>query len=260
MFDLKTMLTARRDRESASVKRICFIHVPKCAGTSVTWAIRRQAFSLRQQLLLKDFGYELRAGASAADFAGRSLWTFAPEILAYHLASTRYKYAAGHVHCPPKLVDTFHDRWSFITVLRDPVERLLSAYAYDTYKKSEFFKNTYDIDEYLEKENGLWNGVIYLFYFSNMMYEEKPFEADHARYAEEAIETLSRFRLVGAVERFDAWIGGFRDAFGPTLKIARRNASPRSEAIERIRADDGLMKRIREVCAPDMEVYRRVIG
>jgi len=254
------MLTAERDRASASVKRICFIHVPKCAGTSVTWAIRRQAFSLRQQLLLKDFGYELRAGAKASDFTGRSLWTFAPEVLAYHLASTRYKYAAGHVHCPPKLIEMFRDRWSFITVLRDPVERLLSAYAYDTFKKSEFFKNVYDIDEYLEQHSGLWNGVIYLFYFSDLMYEEHPFEADHAKYVEQAIETLSRFRLVGTVEKFDGWIAGFRDAFGPTLKIERRNVSPRSEVIERIRADDGLMKRIRAVCAPDLEVYRRVIG
>lgn len=260
MVDIKSLLTAQRDRAAASVKRICFIHVPKCAGTSVTWAIRRQAFSLREQLLLKDFGYELRAGARAADFAGRSLWTFAPEVMAYHLASARYKYAAGHVHCPPKLIDTFCDRWSFITVLRDPVERLLSAYAYDTFKKSEFFKNTYDIDEYLEQQSGRWNGVMYLFYFSELMYEEKPFEADHAKYVEQAVKTLGKFSLVGSVEQFDGWIAGFRDAFGPTLKVARRNVSPRSEAIERIRADPGLMKRIREVCAPDTEVYRRVIG
>ncbi len=259
-MDIKRLVVAQRDRTAAGTQRICFIHVPKCAGTSVTWAIRRQAFSLSAQLLLKDFIYDLGAALKAAEFAGRSIWTFSPELLAYHLASDRHKFAAGHIHAPPKLVDTFADRWSFITVLRDPVERFLSAYAYDTYKKSKYFRNKLDIDEYLSDENGLWNGVMFLFYFSNMMYEEKPFESDHAEYANQAVENLQKFRLVGSVEKFDQWTGGFRDAFGATLKVKRRNESPRSEVIERIRADEGLMRRIRRICEPDMEVYRRVLG
>jgi hypothetical protein len=260
MIDLKRLLSAERDRVAAGAHRICFAHVPKCAGTSVTWTIRRQAFGLREQALLKDFTYDLGAGLKAAEFAGRSIWTFAPELLAYHLASKRFKFAAGHMHCPPKLVDMFADRWSFITVLRNPVDRFLSAYAYDTFKKSDHFKNTLDIEEYLTDENGLWNGVMFLFYFSDLMYEDNPFDCDHGKYAEQAIENLKRFRLVGSIEKFDAWTAGFREQFGATLKVERRNASPRSEAAERIRADEGLMRRIRRICEPDIEVYRRVLG
>lgn len=260
MIDIKRVLTAQRVRAAAATRRICFVHVPKCAGTSVSWAIRRQAFGMREQMLLKDFGYDAHAGLRAAEFAERSVWTLAPEILAYHLASSTHKFAGGHVHAPPRLVDSFSDRWSFITVLREPVDRLISAYVYDTFKPSDHFKNTLDIEEYLHHERGLWNGVMYLFYFSDLMYEDNPFEADHAHYAQQAIENLKNFRLVGAIEKFDDWIAGFRDAFGTALKVERSNASPRSEAVERIRSDESLMTRIRRICEPDTEVYRRLVG
>lgn len=260
MAGLRGFAIAQRDAARRGLRRIVFCHVPKCAGSSVSRAIESGAYSLRQRLLLRSFGLELQPASEAAQAAQVSYQRYIPTLLAYQLASPNVRFAAGHIYCPPDLVRRFADRWSFVTILRDPVDRFISAYTYDTYKSSDWNRNTLDLDAYFEHPDGVYNGRTYLHYFGGHHPDDPADDASLGRCVDVAVDNLDRFSVVGAVERMDAWSAAFDRTFSVSVSIPRTNQSPRREVADKIRGDHALMARIREICAPDIEVYRRVCG
>jgi len=244
----------RQDR-LASVPRICFCHVPKCAGSALVDAIRG-AYSPLDRLLLPNFYLDLPASGRAAEATGESITRLREEVLAYVLAAGRHKYAGGHVPCRPQLVEAFRDTWHFVTVLRDPVERWISGYVYDRYKTESWSKLDSDIEQYLHSDAGILSGRAYLWYFSSM--PQDPSIHDYSSYVDEAEENLRRFSLVGTTEMMGALATGFQGIIGRPLRIRAVNRSPNPSGKQEIRSDAALMAQVTEVCRPDIVLYERL--
>jgi hypothetical protein len=253
--DLKRNIRQMRQHRLEQIPRICFCHVPKCAGSALVTAIQDQ-YSPIDRLLFPSFYMDLEASGAASKATSESITRVREHVLSYVLATGRYKYAGGHVPCRPEVVKAFSDRWSFITVLRDPVDRWISGYVYDRYKTESWSRLEMEIEEYLRSEAGIISGRAYLWHFSNL-----PDDAsiqDCEPHVEEAVENLRRFALVGATEDMGALAERFGQVFGRPLRIASVNRSPNPEGKQAVRENATLMEHIEEVCRPDIMLYTRL--
>jgi hypothetical protein len=246
-----------RLRAESRLTRICYPHVPKCAGMAVVRSIEAQSFTRLERRLFPIFSVDIRASLRAAEATSSTMMAVREEVLAYALARGRYRFATGHVASRPRMVDEFQRDWNFVTVLRDPVERWISEYVYNTGKASEWARIELPIDEYLRSPTARLSATSFLRYFSHI---PEDFDGDPSGYIREATENLSRFAVVGRSEDLEEFTLAFRRRFGHTLRIPRANTSPDRTMKERIRSDAGVMERIRELCAADAEVYRRTFA
>ena len=248
--------TVRR-RAEHTLHRVCYPHVPKCAGMSVARGISRQAFSMLERRLFPTFSVDPRASFRAAEATSGRMMEVREEILAYALALGQCRFVTGHVPCRPGLVEEFRGEWHFVTVLRDPVERWISEYVYNTEKNSDWARNDLFLEDYLGSHRARVTTTSFLRYFSNIP-DDLP--DDPGAFVEQAVENLSRFAVVGCVEDMNGFKRAFRDRFGVTLSIPRRNVTPDRSMKDRIRENGAVMERIRELCAGDSEIYRRALA
>lgn len=235
--------------------KIFFCHVPKCAGTALSKAVSRQAYPLHQQFLIPNLTVSLEAANKAASICSFSKVEARQTILAYNLSLDKYKYGRSHIYCRPSLVEALRDRWHFITILRNPIERWISEYTYNTYKSHKWVKNKLQLEDYLQSAKGKGTGESFLRYFSNIPY---PYHGDPQIYIEEAVKNLRSFSVVGTIENFDEWCNTFENVFGKKLIVERMNTSPKKEIIEQIKNDDLIMKKIANLCESDMSIYQQI--
>ncbi|WP_231757167.1 sulfotransferase family 2 domain-containing protein [Microbulbifer elongatus] len=233
--------------------RIFFCHIPKCAGSSIVSAVRNKLYP---NCANGTFEIEQAPSKRSARSVGKPMMELRENILAYNLALDRNYFGHGHSYCRPELVKEFLVDWDFVTILRDPVERWISEYVYNTFKEGDWAKNTMSLEQYLDSKKGLFTGRYLLHYFSN---ESRCSGFAPEQYVTEALDNLSRFSVVGTLDRLDQWSNDMIRRYGVTLKIPKKNASPRSEVAEEISSDSKLVKKIERLCKYDLEVYNRVL-
>lgn len=241
---------------------IVFVHVPKCAGITVDSAIRRTYRSVWE---FEGKGIR-RLHPGAADRVGdlyeESNWTVRESVIAYHLAEPDTRYVSGHFQVSSTLLERFADEFAFVTLLRDPVARWISHFTYNKYTpKDHRYHIHQDIETFLETDRARGIGQIFLSYFTGTgeMDPVEQRESDAVRKA--ARENLSRFEVIGFVEEMDGFRRQFEEAFDAEIKLMRRNVNPASD--EEKSFPPHVMKKIRDVCAADIELYelaRRQFG
>lgn len=108
-----------------SIKDVVFIHIPKTAGTALRNALVE---GLPNHLKLFDYGADTQTIKGDFVNAAECNLLTAADIVAFRqkLTPNRRLFVSGHV-AARKYLGAFHPA-SFITFLREPVERLVSAY------------------------------------------------------------------------------------------------------------------------------------
>ncbi|MBN2322078.1 MAG: sulfotransferase family 2 domain-containing protein [Acidobacteria bacterium] len=233
--------------------RIFFCHVPKCAGSSIVSAIWKQVYSNTSACR---FGIELAPSLRAAKVFDITMMQTRELILAYNLSIHENFFGSGHCYCRPNIVKAFTDDWNFVTILRNPVDRWISQYVFNTYKDHDWARNKLSLNEYLESPKGLASAHIFLHYFSNA---PKNIPAQPYTYIYEALDNLSQFKVVGIVENLEQWKDRMNQCFNVSLDIGKSNVSPKDDVSGDIRSDARLMKRITELCQYDLEIYKRFV-
>ncbi|MFB6265426.1 MAG: sulfotransferase family 2 domain-containing protein [Bradymonadaceae bacterium] len=236
--------------------QICFVRVPKCATTSVHTEITR---AYRSLWCFPGNGLQhVHPGAcdDAAEGLGDDVttWDVRRRVLSYFLAHPKTSYTWGHVCINEQILTQFGGEYSFITTIRNPVDRWLSHYLYNKHRaKSD---PRYDIhtgiEKFLDTERGRGIGQMYIAYFAgagSASYEER--ESDELQ--QKARENLKRFDLVGFVDDFPRFQRQFENRFDAEMNLRKRNTSPAPEGAKDISED--LRDQIREVCSADMEFY-----
>jgi len=175
--------------------------------------------------------------------------------LSFQLANRQNVFGSGHCYCRPSTVEAFKQEWAFVTILRNPVDRWISQYVYNTFKTHSWDRNELPIEEFLQSPKALEFGRRYLNYFSD--YSEAPDSADPSHYVAQAVGTLSCFRVVGALEMMPAWKDAVQAKLRTQIYLPTLNKSPCSEEQERICSDRKLMEKIVKLCQHDMEIYEQ---
>lgn len=172
-------------------------------------------------------------------------------LLTRMLAHKRYQYVRGHFRCTEKTRKQFETEWNFVTILRNPVERWISEYFFNRYKKDRHQKHDMDLDEYLETDFAHRTGLAYV----NFFVDARELTVEDSLKA--AIENLETFSAVGVLED----IPSFKNAYAQIVKkglpaIPTKNINPLSAAQMESTVTPNQMRKIREICRVDMEIYQ----
>lgn len=252
MLDQARKVTAllRRPPAGRIGERICFIHVPKCGGTSFGQALANE-YGLLGRLGERMVTIEPVASKRAAKVAGVPLTRYREELLLYHMAHPRTRYLAGHVEYSPRGHDAFGE-WRFITLLRDPVAKWFSQYFYNRYKAVDHSRVELELEPFLATEAARDYGSDFVRFFAR----DKEADPSSDAAVRDAVAQLERFDVVGVLEELPSFLEAFRERFGVRLRMPHENSNPVADPHRRV--PDELRREVERLCAPNRAVYERV--
>ena len=239
-------------------RKVVFHHVPKCGGTSIT---RGLVFALYpSRLLLKGkrgfSGLNARAASKVSDDWHLDSHHYRRTLLAYELEKEASPFIYGHFPFSTEVFRQHRDRWSFVTLLRNPIDRWYSEYFYNRHKSFEYAKTELDVEAYLEAPEGLAKTMAFVNFFverNDILSAPSQLEVDMA------IENLSRFTIVGTLEDLQGFARQVKDKLGRKPVFVRTNKSP-APRDSRIVPDEKseFHRKLSQHLAGDIEVYRAI--
>lgn len=241
----------RRITERLTGRPIVFIHAPKCGGTSVGRALRR-AYMLSQGTV------KPRESAMAFDAAQRSDGQVAGdvsdlrEMMLLYLLYCDTRCISAHVAFSNAAFDRFSDRYIFVTLLRDPVERFISNY-YWSQRRASPSRVDEPIEQFLASDRAIQMGSTYVQYFSGEPWRKEVSPGQ----IEAAIANIRQLSAVGFLDRIEHFEARLRNLTGARLKIGHENVGKTTPEHGSV-LSNSLRDRIRDVCRPDREIWDAV--
>lgn len=201
---------------------IVFVHIPKTAGTGLRNALVR---GLPTHAHLFDYGpreHITSAIVRKLCYEGENR----VRDLRRHVDGRGPIFLAGHIGCR-RYRDVFAAD-SFITFVREPVDRVVSDYKHFL-RHHGYGGTVLEFARLPHQRNKQWRAL-----------DGVPIEA---------------LGFVGIVEHFEAELGVLADVVGVELKVARENVSPASQVVA---LDEATRTEIAGLNAGDVELYERV--
>lgn len=224
--------------------RLCFIHVPKCAGGALHLALRRHYGLIERHHLSAIWSRRF------ASWQNTPLRSYRLALLEKRLSSPRLRYVSGHYPITLELLEKHEANWHFLTVLRPPVERWLSNYFFNRYKNKRHFRTRANLTDYLASSRGRASARTYLRHFGGW----QP-RASTERCVERACQTLNRFHSVGVTERLDLLGNQLGTVLGGTVHVGKHNLNPLPESQRDELVTHELRDAIAQECAADTLIY-----
>lgn len=238
-------------------KKIVFLHIPKCGGTSIGQAIQA-SYGFWECLSRQNFGHlDSAASLKGSCLSGEELMAYREKLLLYFLSNPRYKYISGHFSYSETAVVEFGGEWHFITVLRHPVSKWFSQYFFNRNKISDHFKIEADLESYVESEEGSALGSDYVRKLTQGFHWT---EAASKEAVTQAIENLKKFALVGVLERLDVFKHQFEKRYGVKLNISIKNINPLAKTHQKDQITEEIRRKVENICRPDLEVYNYLLS
>ena len=232
--------------------RIVFVHVPKCAGS----AVRDSLYDAVYPALLKSTRayceIDVAASVSAGKLLGLDAMTCRQAVLIHALSDPFTRFISGHIFAEPAMVEQF-SQWKFITMLREPTSRFISAYVFNRYRPFVPSKVECNFADFLDTDRARLEGSRMTQYFSGMSaseLEERPKAGIAA-----ALQNLDRFLSVGFVDDLRNWERNISGALKRRVRIEHRNSSPKPDLRAELEQSPTLLGRVEELCAVDREFY-----
>lgn len=230
---------ARNFKDRLYKEKILFAHVPKSGGTSLS-------HMLRARYPLSFFKLDEHASRLASPNRSLGEWMqFKSDLMRYH-AQTGTHYIQAHAPVDGGFVEEFAGDYNFITLLRHPVDRMLSHYFFD--KRLSVMSP----EEFLDSPRGFTESHVLSHFFGSLDWDT-PEDVEAA--SQRAIQVLESFSCVGILEEPETFADNLKEAVGVKLKIPRRNiGQDRKDSL----FTPELMARVEEMCAHDMRIYEHM--
>lgn len=224
----------------APPERIAFWHIPKCAGMSLTAALLARYRLWRH--LEPDGIVELRVEPLWYLEGQEGSTTFRRDLAVYSLQNPRTRILAGHFHLSATAMD-FADQWRFVTILRDPVERVLSHYRYSQQVRTKRGREEESLDGWLASRPDVGNLQV------RWLAHVPVNESVQTHHIDLALANLERFASVGFLEDLTPFLRALERLGGPR-ELPHRNTG-RQAALGTHEAE-----RVASACALDDVLYR----
>jgi hypothetical protein len=234
--------------------RIVFHHVPKCGGNSVGKALPKRYLLSRRTISPLKIMCAVDAVRNGHKPQNQNISNFLfRQTLFLYLLLKDFHFIWGHVEFNETAYTMFKNKYHFITMLRDPIDRFISNYFYDhSYDADNPLKINCEIADFVKMERGIHFGRRYCEYFSGMPLTD---HFDEKTAVHLAKKNLHKFSVVGFIENPEDFSEKFKKITGYKIKLGHKNKGPvRRHIIDRsVRPE--IREHIQKLCASDIEIY-----
>lgn len=237
--------------------RSLFYHMPKCGGTSLSEAMAAtvplhqrvgvvDALSTRRAAAIEAFGRDDARLCHEDLEHGAAVFEYRERLLLQHMAWDSWL-IHGHMLFSEAADRHFGDSYGYVTLLREPVGRMLSNYRMA--RRAGIVPD--DFDAYLDSPVAERHAQVFLRYLSGEWLVRNIWSATQL-----AQQRLERFAVVGVLEDLPRFAADYRRVFGTRLAIPSYNRA-KGPPLDLTSAQ---MDRVRALCAADQRIYDHVLG
>lgn len=230
------------------------MHIPKCGGTSLTVALRRVCPLYRQFATVDADASRLAAAVAAGHSPSTTLihedgprcaelFAFRRSLVVYYMARDM-ALINGHFLFDRAAFSAFLGEYKFVTILRDPLRRVLSNYG--DARVANYV--TCSFGEYLESDVAWRHANVFTRYFGESAQFPEEESRERVRLAK---DNMKYFAIVGFIDRLDDFRNKFSSLFGRRISIGHY----RRARIEKPTLTQQNQRRLEDLCAADLELY-----
>lgn len=222
-------------------ENIIFLHLPKAGGTTL-----RSIFYDQYAYLKKGELHTINRTKETPDF-----------LKLPQEKRDQIKILLGHF--PFGLHNNLNGEFDYVTFMRDPIDRAISAYYYNKgNENSDVYdlinKNNLSLDQYLDKNIEPWSNNAMTKHLAGCNLEEFQTECTSAFFETAKANLKDKFIAVGLTERFDESLLIFKKKLGwRNVKYKNQNVTPKRKAVSEIQEET--LRKIKNLNAFDLQLY-----
>lgn len=209
-------------------EKICFVHLPKCAGQSLVATLKASYphFSVQSTNLgaaIQSFDAFYESLVSSA-WQRELEWSRYRQSLLQLYLGTGIPFVYGHHPCGTEILEVHRHEYRFITVMREPVSRFISNYIYDrTGPRKEAYYSDLEPEQelmnFLESEQAVFMANTQLMMLGGFLGVEENLQRNYER----AIANLEQYAIVGFTEDLASLSAKFEKNLNIHLSIPKIN-------------------------------------
>jgi hypothetical protein len=237
-------------------KKFCYVHVPKCGGNSVAIAfmnlvplMHRSTWipvgETRRAVSLSEIGKFDEARYHDDGVESKKVYALRRQMASVSM-DMGHDYVGGHFLFDPTSYQSFSDRYAWVTILREPVSRMVSHYREEC--RSGFVD--LPLDAYLKTPMAEKHATMITRYLAGWDGTALP-QGDDAKSL--ALSNLEKFDTIGFIDDLAPFEDRVSEISGKRFSLGHS----RSGTVAAPDIDEDVLTQMRLMCQSDSEVYNR---
>ena len=228
--------------------------MPKCGGTSISNAMYATIPFYKRVAVIDAMSTRIACGLDFRQIKdqmichedydnGQVVFDFRKNLLEMHAAWDTYL-VHGHLFYSENIEKYYKDEYKYVTIMRDPLSRMISNYHFAKQMKETQIK----FEDYIDSDLAVKHASVYLRYLTG----KNNVNIIDRSEIELAKKRLEKFDLIGMLDDLSKFESDYRKLFGVKLNIPKMNVG-KNKSNEKLSPD--VERKFMELCSADYEIF-----